>query len=117
MKDSETHTFIRGEIIDLLPLNPNHVSLYSKWENNPEVRRYSRTEIPITVEESKKYLETSEGKTRQRIMFEIWHKNDRKPIGFCEIGDISWTDRRGYIGFLIGIPQYWGQNIGTEMVK
>ncbi|MFX1489889.1 MAG: GNAT family N-acetyltransferase [Promethearchaeota archaeon] len=109
--------FITGEIIDLFPLNPNHVSLYSKWENNPQVRKYARTAIPMTIEESKKYIVQSDSKSRKIVMFEIWHKRDQKPIGYCEIGDFSWQNRNAYIGFLIGEIEYWGQKIGTELTK
>ena len=109
--------FITGEIIDLFPLNPEHVSLYSKWENNPQVRKYARTAIPITIEESKKYIERSDNKARRIVMFEIWHKEDKKPIGYCEIGDFKWQNRNAYIGFLIGEIEFWGQKIGTELTK
>ncbi len=117
MENSEVHTFIEGELIDLLPLNSKHVDLYSKWENDPKVRKYARTEIPITVEESKKYLELDKGRTRTRIMFEIWHKKDKKPIGFCEFDEIYWSYRIAHIGYLIGEIEYWGKGIGTELVK
>ena len=117
MENSEVHTFIEGELIDLLPLNSDHVELYSKWENNPKVRKYARTEIPITVDESKKYLEQGKSKIRTRIMFEIWHKKDEKPIGFCEFDDIFWSYRIAHIGYLIGEVEYWGKGIGTELVK
>ena len=109
--------FIMGEIIDLFPLNPDHVSLYSKWENDPQVRKYARTAIPITIEESKKYIERSDSHSKKVVMFEIWHKKDEKPIGYSEIGDFSWPNRNAYIGFLIGEIEYWGQNIGTELTK
>ena len=117
MAESKVHTFIRGEIIDLLPLNPDHVALYSKWENNPKVRKYVRTEFPVTVEESKKYLESGETKTRSRIMFEIWYRKDQKPIGYCQIDDISWVDHRANLGLVIGERDYWGKGIGTETIK
>ena len=50
-------------------------------------------------------------------MFEIWHKIDKKPIGYCEFDDISWTYRVACIGFIIGELEYWGKGIGTEIVK
>ena len=50
-------------------------------------------------------------------MFEIWHKKDKKPIGFCEFDDIFWSYRIAHIGYLIGEVEYWGKGIGTELVK
>jgi len=117
MTESKIPIFISGKIIDLLPMNPNHLPLFCQWENNPKVRKYDRNEFPITVEESKKFLESGESRVKTRIMFEIWHKKDQKPIGYCEIDDISWVDHRAHIGITIGEMEYWGRGIGTETIK
>jgi RimJ/RimL family protein N-acetyltransferase len=117
MSEKMAGVFIKGKQIDLLPLNPDHVNLYCKWENEPAVRKYDRTEIPFTVEDSKKYLEPSENKVKSKVMFEIFHKEDKKPIGFCELSEITWTNRNAYIGLLIGEIEYWGHGIGTEVIE
>jgi len=117
MSENEIYTFINGEIVDLLPLNLNHVPLYSKWENDPKVRKYDRNVFPVTIEESKKFLESDESRVKTRIFFEIWHKKDQKPIGYCEIDDISWIDHRAHLGLTIGEMDYWGRGIGTEVIN
>jgi hypothetical protein len=30
--------FIKGDQIDLVPLDSDHVKLYVKWQNDPEIR-------------------------------------------------------------------------------
>ncbi|MFX1573814.1 MAG: GNAT family N-acetyltransferase [Promethearchaeota archaeon] len=117
MTESQVHTFIRGEMIDLIPLNPTHTPLYSLWDNNPKVRKYDRNVFPLTIEESKNIFESDDSKIKTRIMFEIWYKKDQKPIGYCEIDDIFWIDRRAHLGLTIGDPEYWGRGIGTETIK
>lgn len=117
MDDVEVFSFIEGENVNLLPLNSEHIKLYVKWENNPNVRRYSRNTFPMTVEEYKKRFKPEKTSAKTRILFEIWHKKDKKPIGFAEIHDISWLDRRALIGLLIGETEYWGQNLATEAGK
>jgi RimJ/RimL family protein N-acetyltransferase len=117
MSEDIANVFIKGKKIDLLPLNPDHVNLYCKWENNPTVRRYARTEIPLTLEDSKKFLNSDENKVKSRVVFEILYKKDKIPIGYCELTEISWTNRNAYIGLLIGEIDYWGHGIGTESIK
>ncbi|KKN03186.1 hypothetical protein LCGC14_1110180 [marine sediment metagenome] len=114
MVDSEMSVFIKGESINLLPFNLDNIKLYIKWENNPKVRKYSRNIFPITAAEKKRILESE---SKKRIIFEIWYKNEKKPIGFAELNDINWNNRRAEIGLLIGEPEYWNRNLGTEAGK
>ena len=72
-------------MIDLLPLNSEYESLYVKWENPPEVRVYARNAIFITIEEMKKDLEPQKGELKNDIVFEVFHKEDKKIIGYCVI--------------------------------
>lgn len=60
MDDSKPSTSIQGELIDLLPLNSKYIKLYVKWVNDPKVRIYTRSILPQTVEEMKKFLENQE---------------------------------------------------------
>ncbi len=117
MTTKHNFTFIQGDIIDLVPLNSEHVNLYVKWENNPNVRIYARNIIPRTVEDMKKKFEPSKDKIKKEINFEIWHKKAKIPIGFGEVADINWYAQNGWIGLIIGEPEYWGQKIGEEATR
>jgi len=109
MTDTHTFTFIQGDTIDFVPLNSEHINLYVKWENSPTVRIYSRNIIPNTIEDMKRFFKPSERGLKKEINFEIWHKKDKKPIGFGEIADIDWYGQKAYLGLIIGEPEYWGQ--------
>jgi len=117
MTKNYNYTFIQGDIIDLVPLNKEHINLYVYWENQPTVRIYSRNIIPHTIENMKKFFEPSEKKLKREINFELWHKKDKKPIGFGEIADIDWYGQKAYLGLIIGESEYWGQKIGEEATK
>ena len=74
-----------------------------------------RNVVPITAAEEKlifKHVELIE-----RIIFEIWHKEDKKPIGFAELNDINWIYRRAEVGLMIGEPEYWNRGLATEAGK
>lgn len=117
MDDSRAPAFIKGNKIDLLPLNSKHLKSYIKWINNPKVRPYARNVLPQTIEDGKKYLESQEQNYKTIITFEIWHRNDKKAIGYIELFDINWFDSKAYIGLMIGEPEYWRQGVGTEAIE
>ncbi|NHJ21987.1 MAG: N-acetyltransferase [Candidatus Lokiarchaeota archaeon] len=117
MSDQRISVFITGNLVDLIPLNSEHINLYAKWENDPYVRLYSRNIIPKTPEDMTRFLEPSEkGTMKEEISFEVWHQKDNKPIGYGEVADIDWYSQIGWLGLVIGEPEYWGQKIGEEVI-
>jgi len=109
--------FLEGNIVDLCSINLEHVNLYTKWSNDPDVRRYSRNMIPWNLEEVKKWLEQQKEGIKTDVMFEIWHKEDDKPIGTAGLGDINWFNRNANLYVTLGEPEYWGQDIAPEVSK
>jgi hypothetical protein len=53
-EDEIISPFIKGETIDLLPINLNHVKLYAKWINYEKIRHYERNPMPHKDEKKKK---------------------------------------------------------------
>jgi len=117
MENSEIPTFIEGENVDLLPTNSEHIKLYIKWINNPKVRKYSRNVMPITIEDAKQWSQPTKDEVKKEVVFEIWHKKDKKPIGVGGLNHINWVNRNANIFLQIGDSNYWGKNIGTESSK
>ena len=112
----ENVVFIRGEQIDLLVKNIEHIKIYHKWVNNPIVRTYFGVELPKTLEVMKKEW-FPDVRDEKNIWFEIWNKEDQIPIGLIGFFQIYNIHRRAEIGIIIGEPEYWGKGIGTEAVN
>ena len=114
----EVFPFIEGESIDLVATNSKWVQLMCKWQNDPNVRRYARNMWPITIEEVKKWFEPTPDKhTREFVVFNIYHKRDKRPIGTVGFGRINWVNRNANIFAAIGEPEYWGKGIAIEANK
>ena len=105
--------FIRGEQIDLVVKNIEHIDKYLKWENDPIIRKYQYKDIPITLEiMKKKYF--SNVRDEKKITLEIWYKKDKVPIGLIDFHKIHC--KRAEIYICIGEIEYWGKGIGTEAI-
>ena len=117
MDNFEVITFKRGKNVDYVPINSEHVKIYQKWVNDPDVRKYLIQHFPKTLEEIKKWFDPKPEGLRNEIIFEIWHKEGKKPIGIMGLVDINWIYRFGFIIIYIGEIDYWGQNIATESLK
>ena len=109
-------SFIEGDSISLNPANLEHIELYTKWMNEPQCRKYIRYNLPQTIDELKKMFEPKKEVVKEDIFFEIWHKKEKKPVGYVNLFRIEWFTRNAHIFILID-PEYWGQNIGTEAGK
>ena len=117
-KELKLVPFITGETVDLAVQVSDMASMVCKWVNDPKVRRYSRTVMPLSLDEVKKWFEPSSENTLQDfIIFAIWHKIDKKPIGNVALNRINWVNRSAYAFLTIGEPEYWGAGIATETTK
>jgi RimJ/RimL family protein N-acetyltransferase len=118
-KEEEIFVFIEGDKIDLLAGHAKWADLTCKWMNDPKVRRYSRNSWPRSLEEVKKWFEpsTSDHEVRDFLVFTIYHKKDKKPIGTVGLNRINWLNRNANIFATIGYPEYWGQGIAGEAAE
>ncbi len=117
-EEIEVFPFIEGETIDLVAGNSKWVPLVCKWQNNPKVRRYARNMWPHTIEDVKKWFEPSPNKQpKEFVVFTIYHKLDKRPIGTVGFGRINWVSRNANIFATIGEPEYWGKGIAIEANK
>ncbi|MFW9988751.1 MAG: GNAT family N-acetyltransferase [Candidatus Odinarchaeota archaeon] len=117
MEEKIVPVFITGKEIYFTTQNSDHINLYAKWMNNPKVRVFARWETPIRVEDIKKWLEPRNERFPNFIVFEIWHKKDKKPIGQCGLGWINWVSGWANVFLFIGEPEYWNKNIATEATE
>lgn len=119
MTKKNTHgVFLKGDRVDLVPTNKDHIKSYTAWLNNHKVRKFNRGVIPITPEQYKKWIEGEEsGRVKDSFHLEIWHKKDKKPIGMIGFNHINWMNRNGNIGVFIGEPEYWGRDLCPEVVR
>ena len=107
-------TFISGKNIDLISPSIDDLNLYAKWDNDPETRKYSRNIIPTAPENFKKWLENPGPRTPREISLNIWHKKDKKIIGYVGFNHIHWVDAIADMGMVIGEKEFQGLVTGHQ---
>ena len=109
-EEDDVFPFIEGEAIDLVAGNSKWANLNCKWMNNPKVRHYSRNIWPKTLEDVKKWFEPlPDRQMREYIVFIVYHKHTKRPIGSIGFNRIDWVSRNANIFLIIGEPEYWGK--------
>ncbi len=117
-EEDDVFPFIEGRTIDLVAGNSKWANLVCKWMNDPKVRHYSRNMWPKTLEEVKKWFEpTPDRQMREFIVFTVYHKEAKRPIGSIGFNQTNWVSRNANIFLTIGEPEYWGKGIAGEASK
>ncbi|TXT58575.1 MAG: Spermidine N(1)-acetyltransferase [Promethearchaeota archaeon] len=117
MKEKEKVPFLSGERIDLRPSDSDHKDLYKKWMNIPEARTFAHNVFPITAKQIEHWFEPSGDRFPDFVSFEMWHKKDKKPIGFVGLNHINWVNRNANIFIRIGEVDYWREGYATEAAQ
>lgn len=116
-QEREIAKFIEGERISLIPSSKENIPLYTKWMNDPEVRKYSRNEVPLSKDMIKKWFEPKDQKYTEFIVFEIYHNEDKKILGTVGLSNVNWVYRHANLFASIGEKEYWNQGIATEAAR
>ena len=104
--------FLSGKMVNLRPAQKSDIPHFTRWINDPKVRHYLSTTMPLTEKQEEEWFEGL-GKDESKIDLIIETK-DGKPIGLMGIHKIDWRSGVGTTGDLIGEKEYWGQGYGTD---
>jgi RimJ/RimL family protein N-acetyltransferase len=107
--------FLRGRKVILRPMNKaTDLELAWKYVNDPEVRRFLKTDRPFTLEAEAKWFDSLADRSSTNIVLAIVDIETGKYIGSMGIHKINWKDRTATTGALIGDKSYWGKGYGTD---
>ena len=115
--------FLEGTNIKLVKFTNRFITPeYIGWLNDCDINRYLNTGR-ILVEKQNVYAPDSDNNLMFAIMSNISADNNQfrdkdyiSYIGTISLHDISWIDRKGKIGYMIGPKNYWGMGIATEAI-
>lgn len=106
----------QGELVGLGPIRREFVPLYLRWINDFETTRYLDIQPrPMTLEQETAWYE--QASTGEGIIFTIYEIATGRPVGNCDIQNLSLRNRRAEVGILIGEPETRGKGYGTEAMR
>jgi RimJ/RimL family protein N-acetyltransferase len=107
---------VEGSRVALGPVREDLAATYTRWVNDPEVRRGLATTSIYTVaaEEdwARRTAEAAAKHNPELAAFTIYDRSDLEPVGSCSLMHIDWRFRRAELGILLGERR--GHGLGTE---
>lgn len=114
--------FLKGQQVELRPIEEEDASLFQGWINNQKISQYLLAYFPVTLMAEKEWIKkTSESK--DDIVLTIATVDlkanglSRKPIGNVALNKISHKDSHATFGIFIGEEDYHGHGLGTEAAR
>jgi RimJ/RimL family protein N-acetyltransferase len=110
------NAYLVGPTVYLRPLEAADAPHFLTWLNDPEVTRYTRRYLPITLPEQEEFLRSTQGSTRD-VALGIVRRGDDQLLGGTGLHDIDPRNRHAWFGIAIGDKSAWGQGFGTETTR
>jgi RimJ/RimL family protein N-acetyltransferase len=105
---------------ELVPVRDEHVELFLKWFNDPEVTQYLTMYLPVGEVAEREYVKRIQSGTDNRnVMFVISvnEKDGLVPIGTIGLHGINWKDRDAEVGIAIGEKGFQGEGHGSKALR
>jgi RimJ/RimL family protein N-acetyltransferase len=110
---------INGKRIKFAPLEREHIDLFLKWFNDPEITQYLIMYKPLTRDFEEEWFDNLKH-NEDSVYFSILlldEKNPEKIIGNCAIQNINSKNRSCSCGITIGEKEYQNKGYGTEAME
>lgn len=104
----------RGKLVELRPVHPEHdlEDIYC-WVNDLEVNRYTNALPPLSIGQETEFVNNL-GKSKTDVVFAIQTIEQKEFIGLMGIHRISFIDRVGTTGAMIGKDRFRGKGYGAD---
>ena len=111
----EQHTFLKGNIVELIPLEEKHFDELYLAASDAELWKF----IPTDCSDKEKFRTTylhalAEREKGNHYPFVIYHKESKKIIGSTRLFDIVENDRKLEIGWTWIVKEHWGTKVNFE---
>ncbi len=108
---------IRGKKVDLVAVSADYLAHYHKWINDPEVTdMLGVAKLPLSMHDERQWLEQMlDPKTEGRTFTIITKKG--QPIGNIGFNHLTYQNRHGTMGIVIGEKDLWDEGYGTDAIN
>lgn len=109
---------IKGEKVQLRPVERDDLPHFVEWFADPEVRHYLIRYMPFSLEQEERWFEDLQERLakKETVMLAI-ETSENVLIGNISLNDIDWKNRKAELGITIGEKAYWSQGYGTDAIR
>jgi RimJ/RimL family protein N-acetyltransferase len=108
--------FLIGTRVYLRPVEAGDAIHFTRYLNDPEVRRNLRRDWPLTPAEEDRWV-AGLGGSREEIVLGICLRDGDRLIGATGLRQFDWLARHASFGIVIGEKDCWDQGYGTEATR
>ena len=112
--DDKPIVFLRGERVNLSPIQAGDAPLYARWLNEPDTRRHLTMYKPITLAQEEEWVRGA-GKRDNNIVLAVRSMSDDGLLGNVGLHGIDHLHHSAEFGIFIGPPELRGKGYGAEM--
>jgi RimJ/RimL family protein N-acetyltransferase len=109
---------LRGDLVDLRPIDRAHIDAYLRWMNDTEVTRHLEMgRHPLTREMEEDWFDRV-ARSDDTLLFGIHVRaEDGRLIGNCSLSKPHPRHRSSGFGIVIGEKDAWGRGYGTDALR
>ncbi len=108
---------IRGDKVDLVGVSAKYLEHYHRWINDPDVTQMlGASKLPLSMRDEREWLEGALNPDKEEKIFTILTKQG-KPIGNIGFNHLTFKNRHGTIGIMIGEKSFWDKGYGTDTIE
>ena len=115
MSNKNPVIFLTGKKVYLRPTNKEtDLPLLQRWINDPKIRKYLTTYLPITTVDEANWLDKIAKKDPNNIHVAIMTKTENTLIGYMGLHGINYQHGTATTGAMIGEHSYIGKGYGFD---
>ncbi len=113
---------ILGDQVRLRAIEKEDLPFYTRWLNDPDVRRGLSLIMPLSMAEEEEWYATMLKRSPYERPLAIEIQPDIQKdiwvfVGNCGLFEIDWQNRLAEFGIHIGEKSYWNQGFGTKVMR
>src|SRR5438270_11200267 len=109
---------MEGKLVRLRAYEKSDLDNVMLWVNDEEVTRFLGPHLahPVSRTAEERFLEAAASVSPNDKVFAI-ETLAGEYIGGIDIRGIDWIERRGEVGIVIGVKQFWGKGYGEDSMR
>ncbi|TYL39727.1 GNAT family N-acetyltransferase [Natronococcus pandeyae] len=105
-------TFLRGDLVELRPIECDDAAFLAGLVNDPRIRRYLGTADPLNRTQKRERIESLDDAEELQFVIAV----DGEPVGSIGLYEPNETWGTTELGYMID-PDHWGEGYATDAVS